>query len=76
MGTEQDTSWVVYKMTLHGRKFGQNAVCSQSDWEAIELDRPGYHTLIRAGITNEQDAERLARADRGGTEVSVRLKAR
>ena len=76
MSIEQDTSWVVYKMTLHGKKLGQNAICSQSDWEAIELHRPGYHALIQAGMTTEQDAERLARSDWHSSEVSVRLKAR
>jgi len=55
------TSWVVYRMTLHGKGSGVSAVCEQGEWEAMERDRPGYHTLVRAGITNEGEAERLAR---------------
>lgn len=59
--TEQAVSWVVYRMTLHGKVAGMNAVCEQSEWDAMELMKPGYHTLIQAGITNEGEAERLAR---------------
>jgi hypothetical protein len=42
-----------------------NAVCEQSEWDEMERARPGYHTLIRAGITNEGEAERLARGTSG-----------
>ena len=54
-------SWVVYRMTVNGKQVGLNAVCEQGEWDALELSRPGYHTLVRAGITNEGEAERLAR---------------
>ena len=57
--------WVVYKMTLHGKTNQMNAVCEQSEWEAMELARPGYHTLVRAYITNEVEAEKLARGTSG-----------
>ncbi len=55
-------SWVVYRMTMHGKPRGMNAVCEQSEWEAMECAAPGYHKLILAGITNEGEAERLARS--------------
>lgn len=58
---EKVVSWVVYRMTIHGKPTGMNAVCEQSEWEAMEVAAPGYHTLILAGITNEGEAERLAR---------------
>jgi hypothetical protein len=58
---EKVVSWVVYRMTIHGKPTGMNAVCEQSEWEAMERAQPGYHTLILAGITNEGEAERLAR---------------
>jgi hypothetical protein len=38
-----------------------SAVCEQSEWDALELARPGYHTLVRAGIANEGEAEQIAR---------------
>jgi hypothetical protein len=77
MREEQVTSWVVYNMTVHGKPCGPNAVCSQSEWEAMEQAQPGYHTLIRKGITNEGEAEKLARESPGGTTAtSSRLKAR
>jgi hypothetical protein len=53
--------WVVYLMTLHGKQSGVNAVCDQSEWDALELARPGYHKLVRAGIGSEVEAERIAR---------------
>ncbi len=57
--------WVVYKMAVRGNPDGMNAVCEQGDWDAMELAKPGQHTLIRAGITNEGEAERLARGTSG-----------
>jgi hypothetical protein len=55
--------WVVYRMTIHGKPSGMNAVCEQAEWDAMELAQPGHHTLILAGISNEGEAERLARSD-------------
>jgi hypothetical protein len=59
---EKSLLWVVYRMTIRGKPSGMNAVCQQSDWEAMERAQPGYHTLVQAGITNEGEAERLARS--------------
>ena len=60
--TEEAVLWVVYLRTIHGKPTGMNAVCEQGEWEAMELAQPGHHTLIQAGITNEGEAERLARS--------------
>lgn len=54
-------SWVVYQMTIHGKPSQLNAVCEEDEWLAMERAQPGHHRLIRAGITNEGEAERLAR---------------
>ena len=59
--TENTVSWVIYRMTIHGKPSGIRAVCEQSEWEAMEQARPGYHTLVLAGISTEGEAERLAR---------------
>ena len=59
-------SWVVYLKALHGQQEPVRAVCEQGEWDALELAQPGVHTLIRAGITNEGEAERLARAGTDG----------
>ena len=59
--TEKSLSWVVYRMTIRGKPSEMNAICEQSEWEAMERAQPGYHTLVQAGITNEGEAERLAR---------------
>jgi len=53
--------WVVYRMTIHGKASGMNAVCEQGEWDIMERAKPGCHTLILAGITNEGEAEQLAR---------------
>lgn len=60
--SEQPVSWVVYRMTMRGKTSGMGAVCAQEEWEAMEKAQPGYHTLVRSGITNEGEAERLARS--------------
>ena len=60
MAAKKAVSWVVYKMALRNAE-SQNAVCEQSEWDDLERDRPGQHTLVRSGITNEGEAERLAR---------------
>jgi len=52
-------------MTLRGKTGGVNAVCEQSEWDAMEAARPGYHTLVQAGITEENEAELLARGTTG-----------
>lgn len=62
MRVMEPTAWVVYNMTTSSRGASTgNAVCSQSEWEAMESSQPGHHTLIRANIGNEAQAERLAR---------------
>jgi hypothetical protein len=61
MEAHKSTSWVVYWRTLHGKHARMKAVCEQSEWEALELARPGYHTLLRAGIASEGEAEQIAR---------------
>ena len=58
-------SWVVYQITIHGKESGMNAVCEQSEWDEMERAQPGHHKLIQAGITNEGEAERLARGTAG-----------
>lgn len=61
-------SWAVYQATVQGQP-GPKVVCLQGEWEAIELATPGLHRLIRGGITNEGEAERLARGTAGDDPV-------
>ena len=65
MAAETPTTWVVYAMAFFRKAVGCNAVCEQAEWDAMERDRPGLHTLIRAGIATEGEAERLARGTSG-----------
>jgi hypothetical protein len=70
-------SWVVYKMAVEGKLSDPNAVCEQSEWDEMQLRSPGLHTLIRAGVASEPEAERLAREAPGGTaEKAAHLKSR
>lgn len=57
--------WVFYRMTIHGKPEQVNAVCQQAEWDEMERRRPGYHTLVRAGIATETEAEKLARGAAG-----------
>ncbi len=61
MRMEETTSWVVYRMATVSKQGGHNAVCTLAEWEAKELAAPGVNILIRGDITNEGEAERLAR---------------
>ena len=65
--SEECNSWVVYRMTLSKGAVGGNVVCEQKEWDALERAQPGLHTLIRAGIATEQEAEKLARGTAGDT---------
>jgi len=68
MATEKVVLWVVYKTSMDGKLGGGlNVVCEQSEWDAMELAQPGRHTLVRAGIASEAEADKLARGTSGDT---------
>ena len=54
-------------MTVRRSPGGARAVCERSEWDAMELASPGYHTIILDGILSEPEAERLARGTAGNT---------
>ena len=60
-------AWVVYQMPVKGHPDGLRAVCEQEEWDVMERNRPGYYTLIQANLTNEGEAEKLARGASGAT---------
>ena len=68
------TLWVVYEIGAGGKDQGMNVVCDQDQWDALELAQPGKHKLIRTGITNEGEAERLARGTSGDSRNSTHKK--
>jgi hypothetical protein len=59
---------VVYERAVRRGPRGAKAVCEQTEWDAMELARPGGRTLLLKGITSEADAEKLARGAGGGTQ--------
>jgi hypothetical protein len=67
MRTELANNWVVYSMPVRNSPNRMRAVCEQREWEAMDRAKPGFYTLIQAGIENEGEAERLARGTSGET---------
>ena len=59
--TQKAETWVVYLRTVRNNVDGIKGVCEQSEWNAMELARPGLHHLIQGGIATEVEAETLAR---------------
>jgi hypothetical protein len=59
---ETAISWVVYLMS-QTNKDPVKAVCEQSEWDAMELRRPGINKLVQAGFSSEGAAERVARGE-------------
>lgn len=57
--------WVVYQMNSHGVLQAGKSVCEQWEWDALQLERPGLHSLIQEGIATEEEAEKLARGTSG-----------
>jgi hypothetical protein len=78
--TENVKTWVVYQTTLQGKSSDMSGVrrviCEQDEWDAMEREQPGKHTLVRSGITNEGEAERLARGTSGDARTSSPSKKR
>jgi len=54
-------TWVVYAKTFSAAGLTGDAVCSASEWDAMEAENPGRHTLVRSGLGSEVEAERYAR---------------
>jgi hypothetical protein len=71
--TVQVGTWAVYQMTVQGRP-GPKVVCFQTEWDVIEKATPGLHRLLKGGIVNEGEAERLARGTSGDAPVRVSRK--
>jgi hypothetical protein len=63
--------WAVYEMTGKGNEPAVRAVCEQHAWPQIEKEGAGRCKLIRGGILNEGEAERLARGDAGETRPRI-----
>ena len=71
MRTTRATAWVVYQAAVKGTDQGPRAVCDQAEWDAMEAATPGVNRLIRGGITNEAEAEKL-RAKLGNEDFIAR----
>jgi hypothetical protein len=58
-------SWAVYHIAAEGKQDAANALCDQNAWPDLERQCSGRNTLIRGNITNEAEAELLARGTSG-----------
>lgn len=56
--------WVVYE-TVNGPNAGRKSVCTAGEWSLLESSKPGDNRLVMEGITNENDAEKMARGTSG-----------
>ena len=63
--SNEATSWVVYETPASARMSTMKVVCEQREWNRLTLDKPEL-TLVRSGITNEGEAEQLARDGTAG----------
>ena len=61
----RNATWAVYTMPMKGSPGGVRAVCEQGEWGAMDAAKPGFFSLVRGGIANEGEAERLARGTAG-----------
>jgi hypothetical protein len=68
----QASSWAVYRIAAQGKEPATNAMCDQGDWAEIERLSAGRCVLIRSHVTNEGEAERLARGTSGDAKPRVR----
>jgi hypothetical protein len=63
--SNQATCWVVYERPATAKMSTMKVVCEQSEWDQLTKDNPEL-TLVRSGITNEGEAEQLARDGTAG----------
>jgi len=54
-------TWVVDETHPPGKP-KMTVVCEQPEWDALQQTQPNGCVLVRGGITNEGEAERLARS--------------
>lgn len=76
MRPEPVVSWVVYQMPVRKKPAGVTAMCEQTEWDEMQLARPGFYTLIQGGICSEREAEKLARDSQVMDKPVPRLKSR
>lgn len=60
--------WVVYE-TIKGPKIGMRSVCTAGEWKSMESGYPGHHQVVKEGITDETEAEILARGTSGDAKL-------
>jgi hypothetical protein len=58
----QGELWVVYVNSGGRQAGGLHVICRQYEWDQMERERPGRHTLVQSGIASENEAETIARA--------------
>jgi len=63
--SNQAKSWVVYEVPATAKRIAMMVVCEQGEWDRLSQDKTEF-TLIRSVITNEGEAEKLARDGTAG----------
>ncbi len=70
MNPKQRSTWVIYEAQPLGEPKPGKAVCTQAEWEHMQLRQPGPCRLIQAGILSEAEAEKMIRAQSVAAEAN------
>src|SRR4051812_19990396 len=60
----QVRAWVVYE-TVAGTHVGMRCVCTEQEWKDIEARELSRNRIVKGGIVDENEAEKLARGTSG-----------
>ncbi len=63
--TVTTAAWAVFSTPATDKECGHTSVCPQEEWDAMSLAGRERLTLVRANITSEPEAERVARGAAG-----------
>jgi len=63
--------WIVIQ-SIRGIQCGIRSVYQQDDWEEIDARNPGEYQVVQSGISNESEAELLARGTSGDNLKPIR----
>jgi hypothetical protein len=51
--------------TVAGPRVGMRSICSSGEWSSLNAREPGQHQIVKSGILDETEAEKIARGTSG-----------
>lgn len=61
-------AWVVYE-TVTGPHAGMKFVCTEDEWRVVEARDQSTNRIVKEGIVDENQAEKLARGTSGDLKI-------